>query len=219
MNADKPIRLLIADDHELVRDGIRSRLEDQPGLIILGEAATGQEAVRLAREMEPDVIMMDVSMPALNGLEATKAIRMEGISSRILILSIFDSPEYVRGAIEAGANGYILKDVSSQEMLRAILTVGGGGLYLPTQVAGSLNHQAEKSNGSNASAAADQYGLTAREMDVLRAGAAGQPNKIIAHELGISVRTVESHRHNLREKLGGGNAAHLARIAVKLGLG
>ena len=214
-STENPIRILIVDDHELVRDGIRARLADEKQFLILGEAPDGEQAVRMAQEMEPDFIMMDVSMPNMNGLDATRAIRKAQIKSQILILSIFDSHEYVRDALGAGANGYILKDVSSEEMVRALLTVGGGGLYLSTDVAASV--YADTTSQSSADFI-DPYGLTAREKDVLKAVADGKANKDIGALLGISVRTVESHRQNLREKLGGGNAAHLAKIAHELGL-
>ena len=214
-STENPIRILIVDDHELVRDGIRARLADEKQFLILGEAPDGEQAVRMAQEMEPDFIMMDVSMPNMNGLDATRAIRKAQIKSQILILSIFDSHEYVRDALGAGANGYILKDVSSEEMVRALLTVGGGGLYLSTDVAASVYADTTSQNSADFIA---PYGLTAREKDVLKAVADGKANKDIGALLGISVRTVESHRQNLREKLGGGNAAHLAKIAHELGL-
>lgn len=206
------IRLLIADDHELVRDGIRARLEDKDWLVIVGEAKTGQEAVVKAMELQPDLIMMDVSMPNMNGLEATETIRAAGIQSGILILSIFDATEYVHGAISAGANGYILKDVSTEEMTRAIIAVSSGGMYLSSNLAPSLMALKPDADQDNI------YSLTKRELDVLRSIATGNANKDIAAELGISVRTVESHRQSLRAKLGGGNAVHLSKIARELKL-
>lgn len=208
----KEIRLLIADDHELVRDGIRARLETESWLAIVGEASTGQQAVEKAAELKPDLIMMDVSMPDLNGLEATAKIRSAGIDCGILILSIFDETEYVHGSIASGANGYILKDVSAEEMIRAIIAVGNGGMYMGSSITPSL--MPAQSSGVRE----NPYSLTKREVDVLRAVASGKANKEIAYDLSISVRTVESHRQSLREKLGGGNAVHLSKIAKELDL-
>lgn len=204
------IRLLIADDHELVRDGIRARLEAQPDFEVVGEASDGRRVVELTEALRPDVVMMDVSMPEQNGLEATADIRARGHKCGILILSIFDTQEYVRGALDAGANGYILKDVGSDEMNRAIQTVASGGVHLSTQVARSVTAPAISADDENA--------LTPRERDVLRLVAVGKSNKAVAQELGISVRTVESHRQNLRDKTGTGNTADLVRLAQELGL-
>jgi DNA-binding NarL/FixJ family response regulator len=208
---------LLADDHELVRAGIRARLETETDLTIVGEAHDGEEAVHLAEKLKPDVVVMDVSMPNLNGLEATTLLRQRGFQCGVLILSIFDAHEYVRGALDAGANGYILKDVSANEMIRAIRTVASGGLHLSPDVAGTVLAAAEgKTNPSDK--ANEPYGLTPREKDVLRLVASGKTNKQIADDLTISVRTVESHRQNLREKLDGGNAMQLMKVAQELGL-
>jgi DNA-binding NarL/FixJ family response regulator len=204
------IRLLIADDHELVRDGIRARLEAEPHFEVVGEASNGRKAVELTETLKPDVVMMDMSMPEQNGLEATADIRARGYTCGILILSIFDTQEYVRGALDAGANGYILKDVSADEMNRAIQTVASGGVHLSTQVASSVTASSRQGD--------DDRVLTPRERDVLRLVAQGQSNKEVAQQLGISVRTVESHRQNLRDKTDSGNTADLVRLAQQLGL-
>lgn len=215
--SSQTISLLLADDHELVRAGIRARLETETDLTIVGEAHDGEEAVHLAEKLKPDVVVMDVSMPNLNGLEATTLLRQRGFQCGVLILSIFDAHEYVRGALDAGANGYILKDVSANEMIRAIRTVASGGLHLSPDVAGTVLAAAEgKTNPSDK--ANEPYGLTPREKDVLRLVASGKTNKQIADDLTISVRTVESHRQNLREKLDGGNAMQLMKVAQELGL-
>lgn len=208
----KPIRVLLADDHELVRDGIRARLQKVPELEVVGEAKNGRDALALAQELRPDVLLMDVSMPVMNGLEAAMQIRrtMPGIA--VLMLSIYDNPEYVRGVVQAGARGYILKDISATEMITAITSVATGGYYFSSAVGPTLV-------GAGTSAPVeDPYGLTDRERQVLTAVAKGQPNKEVAKELGISVRTVESHRLNLREKVGNKNAAQLYKVAQDLGL-
>ncbi len=208
----KPIRLLLADDHALVRDGIRARLMKVPEFEIVGEATNGKEALDLAKELRPDVLLMDVSMPLMNGLEAASQIRATCPEIAVLILSVYDNSEYVRGVVQAGARGYILKDISSTEMITAISSVASGGYYFSSAVGPTLV-------GTAASAPViDPYGLTDRERQVLTAIAKGQPNKEVAKDLGISVRTVESHRLNLREKVGNKNAAQLYKVAQDLGL-
>ncbi len=207
-----PVRVLLADDHELVRDGIRARLQKVPDLELVGEATNGREALALARELRPHVLLMDVSMPVMNGLEAAAEIRTAQPDVAVLILSVYDNPEYVRGVVQAGARGYILKDISAGEMITAITSVASGGYYFssavgPTLVGASMSAPVE-----------DPYGLTERERQVLTEIARGRPNKEVARELGISVRTVESHRLNLREKVGNKNAAQLYKVAEDLGL-
>ncbi|MEP4030211.1 response regulator transcription factor [Roseibium polysiphoniae] len=208
----RPIRVLLADDHELVRDGIRARLAQTDTLEVVGEATNGREAVEQVDSLRPDIILMDVSMPVMNGLDAANEIRKRFPETSILVLSIYDNPEYVRGVVQAGARGYILKDISAKEMLTAITSVASGGYYFssavgPTLVGGNVPAQVN-----------DPYGLTDREKQVLSGIAEGQPNKEIAANLGISVRTVESHRLNLREKVGSKNAAQLYKIAQELKL-
>ncbi len=207
-----PIRILLADDHELVRDGIRARLAKTSLLDIVGEATNGREAVDLTDSLQPDIVLMDVSMPVMNGLDAASEIRKRQPRTGILVLSIYDNPEYVRGVVQAGARGYILKDICAAEMITAITSVANGGYYFssavgPTLVGNTVTPQVE-----------DPYGLTDRERQVLRSIAKGLPNKQIAKDLGISVRTVESHRLNLREKVGSKNAAQLYKIAQDLHL-
>lgn len=210
--AIKPIRVLLADDHELVRDGIRARLIKVPEIEIVGEATNGKEALDLALELRPDVLLMDVSMPIMNGLEAASEIRRSCPQIAVLILSVYDNSEYVRGVVQAGARGYILKDISATEMITAISSVASGGYYFSSAVGPTLV-------GTPSSAPIeDPYGLTDRERQVLTAVARGLPNKEVARDLGISVRTVESHRLNLREKVGNKNAAQLYKVAQDLGL-
>ncbi|SHM46405.1 response regulator [Roseibium suaedae] len=206
------IRVLLADDHELVRDGIRARLEKTTTLQVVGEATNGREAVEKVEALKPDVVLMDVSMPVMNGLDAAREIQRRFPATGILVLSIYDNPEYVRGVMQAGARGYILKDISASEMITAITSVANGGYYFSSAVGPTLI--GSKPQGQKE----DPYGLTDREREVLLGIAKGQPNKEIAKSLGISVRTVETHRLNLREKVGSRNAAQLYKIAQDLGL-
>lgn len=209
MLPETPVRLLIVDDHELVRDGIRARLESEQGLEIIGEAENGRQAVSLVEQLQPDLVMLDINMPEMNGLDAVEEIRDRDLPCNILMLSLYDNSEYVRRAMDLGTNGYLLKDVSQSEMAKAIKIAAKGGFY----VSESLSHSLADEDGAN-----DPYNLTDREREILAAIAAGKLNKQIAGELDISVRTVESHRSAIRQKTGGGNAAGLTRIAAELGL-
>ncbi len=207
------LRLVIADDHDLVREGIRSRLSDEDFVDIVGEARNGLEAVELATALKPDMALLDISMPQLNGLEAAQQIKLASPSTKILFLSIYDNEEYVREALRIGANGFVLKDVSKAEMINAIKSVAQGATYLGPQAAASLASKAAADR-----PVANDFGLTEREKEVLAALSKGHSNREIAMQLGISVRTVESHRLSIREKTGGGNAVALSKIAGKLGL-
>ncbi|MTI45061.1 LuxR family two component transcriptional regulator [Roseibium hamelinense] len=212
LQPNSTIRILLADDHELVRDGIRARLQRFDNLEVIGEATNGAEALALVSSLRPDVILMDISMPIKNGLEAAAEIREHHPNTAVLVLSIYDNPEYVRGVVQSGARGYILKDISASEMITAITSVASGGYYFSAAVGPTLV------GGNQATAVDDPYGLTDRERQVLKAVAQGHPNKEIAKTLGISVRTVETHRLNLREKVGNKNAAQLYKVAQELGL-
>ncbi len=209
MQPDRTVRLLIVDDHELVRDGIRARLESENELEIIGEAEDGRQAVSLVEQLQPDLVMLDINMPEMNGLDAVEEIRARELPCNILMLSLYDNTEYVRRAMALGTNGYLLKDVSQSEMAKAIKIAAGGGFYISESLALSLEDLGESN---------DPYHLTDREREILVAIANGKLNKQIAGELNISVRTVESHRSAIRQKTGGGNAAGLTRIAAKLGL-
>ncbi|MEL7272621.1 MAG: response regulator transcription factor [Pseudomonadota bacterium] len=205
------LKILVVDDHELVRDGIAARLEDEQYIAVIGEAENGRQAVRLAGDLNPDLVMMDINMPEMNGLDAAAEIRKMGLRCALLILSLYDNPEYVARAKAIGANGYVLKDVSQRAMVDAI--------HLAYRH--FVNSEAAFHTCASVAAApeaANDYNLTEREIQILSAIARGRLNKQIAADLDISVRTVESHRSAIRQKTGGGNAAHLARIAADMGL-
>ncbi|MBI3776187.1 MAG: response regulator transcription factor [Gammaproteobacteria bacterium] len=199
-------RLLIADDHPLLRDGIAARLSEEPGIDVVGQASNGHEALDQARVLKPDIVLMDIAMPVMDGLEATRRFRTELPGIRVLILSMHDETEYIAKIIQAGAAGYVLKDVAAAELLRAIATVRGGGHYF--------------SAGVNVfSAAASSSGpLSEREDEILKLIAQGQGNKEIARNLNLSVRTVETHRQNIRAKLDINTTAGLTQYAIKHGL-
>lgn len=207
MTPDKPIRVVIVDDHRLVREGVRALLTTSPRIQVVGEGADGQDAIRLIASHDPDILMMDVSMPRMSGLEAMREIGRQGARCRVLMLSIYDNPEYVVDVMRAGASGYILKDVSAVEMLNAVESIANGGTYLSNAVAATFIHADRQKTVSD-----DR--LTEREIDVLRLIARGKSAKEIAKVLGVSVRTAETHRQNLRRKLNARNVVELTLYAI-----
>lgn len=206
------IRVLLVDDHPLVIDGIQARLENEGEIEVVGRGGNGQEAINLSRELEPDVVLMDISMPVMNGLEATRIMKERSPSVRVLILSMHDNREYMVQLIQAGAKGYILKDVSAAEMVKAVETVYHGGTYFSASASQTMFSQFDQSTGSEQRSDAQ---LTQREQTVLKLLAEGRNNKEIARVLGISVRTVETHRQNIKSKLDIHTAAGLTRYAIE----
>lgn len=209
-----PIRVLVADDHMVVRSGIRHVLESEAGFEIVGEAANGTEAVSLAAELHPDVVVLDISMPEKSGLEVAASLRNSAAGTRVLILSIHDNAEYVVESVRAGAHGYLLKDTAATELRHAIRAVCRGESYFSPPVASrlsaALRGQPAKPSGLEQ--------LTGREREVLVGVAKGRTNKEIAAELGISHRTVETHRESLMRKLQIRTVAELTRFALGAGI-
>ena len=198
------VKILLVDDHPLVRDGLRARLEAAPHLRVVGEAGSGPEALELAGRCPPALVLMDGHMRGGSGIDATARLTARYPGIAVLILSMHDKPEYVSQAMQAGARGYVLKDAPGKDIVLAIETVMGGGIYYSAALARQL-----------ASPLAADNQLTSREQEVLRHIAAGQSNKQIARELDLSVRTVETHRLNIKRKLGIEGQAELIRFAVQ----
>jgi DNA-binding NarL/FixJ family response regulator len=211
------IRILVADDHALVREGIRALLSLCDDLEVVGEASDGQEAIEAARRIDPDVILMDINMPGLGGLEATLAIRHENQRVKILVLSQYDDREYVSRFLKSGASGYILKNAAGSELASAVRAVFRGGMVLdPALARGILAPSAEHPSVGNGD---ELYGsLTDREKQVLKLVAEGNSNKEVAQVLGISVKTAMSHRERVMEKLDIHNRTELVKFALKLGV-
>ena len=209
------IRILIVDDHAVVREGIRHVLSDPGDFEVVGEASGGKDAVSLARSLRPDVVVLDISMPDINGLEAARQLRLLDPPPSILILSIHDHSEYVRRSIEAGAQGYLRKDSSPRELRNAIRAVHEGGTFFSAPAA---RHLMDALARGSAESADNGDTLTPRERDVLVEIARGFTNKEIAATLGVSVRTVESHRESLLRKLDVRGTAGLTRFAIAAGL-
>jgi DNA-binding NarL/FixJ family response regulator len=212
--SDTRTRVVIADDHAIVREGIRALLTAAPDVKVEGEARTGREAIDLAVSLQPDIILMDIAMPDLGGLEATIEIRRLAPSVRVVVLSQYGDREYVQRCLKAGVSGYILKSSAGADLLAAIRAVVRGGLALdPTVARDALQ------NGSEGEATADLYdALTDREKQVLKLVAEGHSNKDVAALLNISVKTAMSHREHLMEKLRLHNRTELVRYALKRGV-
>lgn len=209
------IRVLIADDHAVVREGLRHVLSVQPEFQVVAEAGTGAEAVRLAKSERPDVIVLDISMPDGNGLETLATLRASVPEARVLMLSIHDSARYVLESVRAGAHGYLSKDSTPSELRAAVRALHAGDRYFAPAMAARIQGDARDDNADRGSRIAQ---LTPRERDVLTGIVEGLTNKEIAARLRISSRTVESHRENLMVKLGARNAAALTRLALEEGI-
>jgi DNA-binding NarL/FixJ family response regulator len=209
------IRVLVADDHMLVRTGIRHVLESETGFEVVGEAATGAEALSLAAELEPDVVVLDISMPGESGLQLAARLRRSPAEPRVLILSMHDNAEYVLESVRAGAHGYLLKDTAATELRNAIRAVCRGESYFSPPIAGRLR---DALRGEHLTPAGSLDQLTGREREVLLGIVRGRTNKEMAAELGISHRTVETHRESLMRKLQIRTVAELTRFALAAGI-
>jgi NarL family two-component system response regulator LiaR len=209
------IRVLIVDDHAVVREGLRTFLELQDGIEVAGEAGDGAQAIKLASELEPDVILMDLVMPGVDGVTAMRAVRKRSPGSRVIVLTSFLDDERLMPAIEAGADGYLLKDVEPSELARAIRTARTGQAMIAPSVAGRLLRTLSR---PRAASTVDADRLTRREREVLGLIAAGRSNKRIAFELGIAEKTVKTHVGHVFAKLGVTDRTQAALIAVRSGL-
>lgn len=202
------IRVVIVDDHPMVAEGIEALLETYDELTVVAALSSGQEAVDRVDELNPDVILLDLNMPGLGGLSATELILEKRPETKIVILSMHDTPEYISTALSHGARGYLLKDVPTEEIFTAIQTVMSGQDYLCTGAKGSLKPRITDG----------REPLTSHEQTILLQLATGKSNKDVAAELNISVRTVETHRKNIKRKLGISSTAGLTRYALEHGV-
>ena len=210
------IRVLIADDHALVRDGIKALLRLTDDIEVIGEATDGRQAIDQCRELNPDVVLMDIAMPGLGGLEATLELKRESPKTRVLVLTQYDDPEYVRRFLKIGVAGYVLKRMLGSDLASAIRSVAQGGLVLDPHVAmAAMQRPPREAEGEPE----DLYEtLTDREKQVLRLVALGLSNKEVADSLRISVKTAMTHREHLMEKLSLRNRTELIKFAIKKGV-
>ncbi len=210
------IRVLIADDHALVRDGIKALLTLTPDIEVIGEAIDGRQAIDRCRELKPDVVLMDIAMPGLGGLEATMELKHAAPDTHVLVLTQYDDPEYVRRFLKIGIAGYVLKRMLGSDLASAIRSAAQGGLVLDPKVAMEAMQTAPRQAGAEAE---DLYEtLTDREKQVLRLVALGQSNKEVADSLRISVKTAMTHREHLMEKLSLRNRTELIKFAIRKGV-
>lgn len=210
------IRVLLADDHKIIRDGLKTLIEKEAGMEVVGEAENGRQTVRLAQKLRPNVVIMDVTMPDMNGIESTRKLVEEAPGVRVIGLSMHSDRRYILGMLEAGASGYLLKDCAFEELATAIRNVAGGNTYLSPRIAdvvvkGYLDKTPGPAHGPGTA-------LTPREREVLQLLAEGMAAKEIAAHLNVSVKTVETHRRNMMEKLGMRSIAELTKYAVREGL-
>ena len=212
------IRVLIVDDHAIVRDGIRALLAADKDVQVVGEAGGGHEAIELARKLTPDVIVMDIAMPDLGGLEATLAIRAERPDSRIVVLSQYSDASYVRRFLKAGVAGYVLKKAAGADLVAAIHSVARGGLVLDPEIARDALAGETPADPSHEAAGDEYERLTDREKQVLKLVAEGRSNKEVAALLDISIKTAMSHREHVMEKLRAHNRTDLIRFALRHGV-
>jgi DNA-binding NarL/FixJ family response regulator len=210
-----PIRILIADDHDIIRTGLRSILEEHPQFAIVAEAASGPEAVAAARQQAPDVVIMDVSMPGMSGIEATAAILKDRPSTRVIALSMHESRDYLTRMLKAGALAYVLKIYAAKEILLAIEAVMERRTYLSPAMIGDVVRDLIAEGEAPAAKAPV---LSPRQFEVMKHILSGKSLKEIAFNLNLSVKTLEKHRQQIMAKLGANSSAELAMIAIRLGL-
>jgi DNA-binding NarL/FixJ family response regulator len=209
----RKIRILLADDHTILRDGIRALLEDQQDIEVIGEAEDGQSAVKMAAQLDPDIVIMDIAMPLLNGLEATRHIRRDSPQVKVLILTMHENEEYIRQVLAAGAFGYVLKDAAARDLMGAIRAVYNGEAVLSPAVTRLVIEDYLRWGDIQPMDASNE--LTSREREVLQLIAEGYTNKEIAEILCLSIKTIQSHRTNLMSKLDLHDRGDLIKYAIQ----
>lgn len=212
------IRILIADDHPIVRDGLRSALETIENFQVIGVAANGHEALGLIKNNPPDVLLTDISMPEMNGIELTREVARKHPEIKIIILSMHENDAYINNALQAGAHGYLLKDSEKAELAKAIERVMSGEKYFSKSVSQILVNGLYNKPQDKQSDAQEKTGLSSRELGILQMIAQGMSNKEIAAQLFLSIRTVDAHRYNIMQKLNVKNTAEMIKTAVKMKL-
>jgi DNA-binding NarL/FixJ family response regulator len=214
----KQTRILLADDHELVRRGLRTLLESQPGWEVCGEASNGRTAVEMSRRLLPDIVVMDVSMPELNGFEATRQILAKQPKVEVLALSMHESQQMVKEVLEAGARGYVLKSDAGSDLVAAVEALSRHGYFFSARLGATIKNLAQTVAAHSRKRPKVQGALTTREREILQLLAEGCTNKLVASRLGISVKTAETHRARIMRKLKVDSVADVVRYAIRNGL-
>jgi two-component system response regulator NreC len=215
----KKIRILIADDHDVVRSGLRMLFKGTPGFAVIAEATNGEEAVALVGKHKPDIAILDISMPKINGIEATRMIKEKKSSTRVLILTIHENEEYVYQMVRAGASGYVLKNAGKKELFAAVRAVAAGERFFSPGISNlMIDEFIKRAKTQEPSGPALQHDLTNREIEILRYIGQGLTNAQIAKQLYLSVRTVDTHRTNLMQKLKIHDTVGLVKYALEAGL-
>jgi len=210
------IRVLLADDHQIIREGLRSLLTDQKDIEVVAEADTGRSALTFVEKIRPDIVLMDIAMPDINGIEATRQIKAANPDIRILALSMHSDQRFVGDMLRAGASGYLLKDCAGAELVQAIRTVYEGKVYLSPAIAGIVTEGFI--NPAGAMGVDARQVLTVRELEVVQLLAEGLSTKEVAFKLNVSIKTVETHRKNIFDKLNLSSIAELTKYAIREGL-
>jgi len=209
------MRIVVVDDHRLVREGLVARLKSLEGVEIVGEGQDGREAVELCKSTHPDIILMDIGMPVLNGIDATRLVRQECRGTKVIALSMHSEKRFVSEALRAGVSGYVLKDDAFEELAEAIRMVAAGGVYLSPGVQEAIVSDYAGAAGPSSMPRAE---LTPREREVLQLVAEGMTTKQVAAELNLNVKTIETHRRQVMEKIGADSVAGLVRYALREGI-
>ncbi|MBI4596029.1 MAG: response regulator transcription factor [Candidatus Tectomicrobia bacterium] len=216
MKKKEKIRLLLVDDHPIILEGIRACLAEHEDIEIIGEALNGEEAIQKATELSPDVVLMDISLPGMNGIEVTQFLQREVPQTKILAFTMYNSKQYVLSSIRSGARGYVLKDTSPSELVLAIKSIYVGGSFFSSRASQAVLEGFVKE--SETEEKSDKVALTKREKEVLTLIAQGVSNKEIANRLFVSVRTIETHREHIMSKLNVHTVAELTMYAIAKGL-
>lgn len=212
----KKIKVLLVDDHTIVRNGIRSLFDDLEDIEVIDEASDGVEALEKVKLLSPDILLIDIAMPRMTGLQATAVVSKSYPQTKSLILSMHDDEDYILKAVEVGASGYLLKDSSKDEVLRAIRTVAGGDRYFNSSVSKAIvNAYLQKIRKTDTVGKEEMIKLSKKEKGVLKLIVEGMNSRIIAEKLDLSIRTIDNHRANMMRKLGVKNAAELVKLAIE----
>ena len=208
-------KLLLVDDHSLIRAGVRALVSDIPGYTVVGEGNDGNQVAELVLQLDPDIVLLDISMRTTNGLDALTQLRASGCRSKVLILSMHTDPELIMQALESGAHGYLLKDTTATELEQALTALRHGERYLSPAIAHTVINQALLRTQSFKAPTSDNHNLTARQLEILRLIVRGKSTREIAHGLGLSIKTVETHRSQIMKRLQIYDVAGLVLFAVR----